>query len=229
MNRVYAPGCALMVYKSSLSAKVREFLQKDSVDMPLHTLCCRHQPSLPAGTEVVNTCAGCDRRFREQYEGVSTISLWEVLASSDSFPFIDYGGRTMTIHDACPTRSEDRVHIAIRRLLERMNITIVEADDSRARALCCGDSYFGVLPVDEVKRRMEQRAIAMPVQEVVVYCVSCIKSMHIGGKTPRYMVDLLFGEQTEIGTFEPAEWHDELDSYIKEQGSPQKTVTSLMP
>jgi len=40
--------------------------------------------------------------------------------------------------------------------------------------------------------------------------------MYIGGKKPRYLVDLLFGEETVIGTFEPDEWHKELDKFIKE-------------
>ncbi|MBS3872098.1 MAG: (Fe-S)-binding protein [Firmicutes bacterium] len=222
MKKVYAPGCALMVYKPALAKKVHTFLQRGGDDIPLYTACCRHAPPLPEGSQLVNTCAGCDRRFRAQYAGLTTISLWEVLAEDDTFPFPDYGGQMMTVQDACPTRTEDRVHIAIRRLLERMNISVRETDSSRATAVCCGDSFYGVLPVDEVKERMRRRAEAMPVPEVVVYCVSCIKSMHIGGKTPRYIVDLLFGESTEIGTSEPDAWHAELNHYIENEGNPEK-------
>ena len=40
----------------------------------------------------------------------------------------------------------------------------------------------------------------MPAEDVVVYCVSCAKAMFIGGKRPRYLVDLLFGEATVPGT-----------------------------
>ena len=43
---------------------------------------------------------------------------------------------------------------------------------------------------------MRKRAEEMPVDDVVVYCVSCIKAMQIGGRQPRYMVDLLFGGST---------------------------------
>ena len=128
----------------------------------------------------------------------------------------------MTIHDACPTRTESRVHEALRRLLARMNVSVVEAAATRGNAACCGDNFYGILPVAEVKERMRERAESMPEQEVVVYCVSCIKSMHIGGKTPRYIVDLLFGENTEIGTYEPDEWHEELNRYIDNEGDPAK-------
>jgi hypothetical protein len=38
--------------------------------------------------------------------------------------------------------------------------------------------------------------------------------MFVGGKRPRYMIDLLFGEETVPKTFEPDEWHRQLDDYI---------------
>jgi Fe-S oxidoreductase len=214
MKQVYAPGCALMIYKPELAAKILEFLNKELKSITGHLICCRHEPNLERNTQVINTCAGCDRRYRELYEGISTVSLWEILAESQTFSFPDYHGMEMSIHDACPTRSEERVHFAIRKLLERMNIKIVEPQNTGTKAICCGDGFYGVLPVDQVKEQMQKRASEMPGDNVVVYCVSCIKAMYIGGKKPRYIVDLLLGENTEIGTFEPDAWHDELQRFI---------------
>ena len=214
MKQVYAPGCALMIYKPELAKKVLEFLNKSIGNIPKHLICCRHEPKLESGTQVINTCAGCDRRYREIYEGIATISLWEILAESKTFSFPDYKGMEMSIHDACPTRTEERVHSAIRKLLERMNIKIIEPKNSRTKAICCGDSFYEVLPVELVKEQMKKRANEMPCEDVVVYCVSCIKSMHIGGKKPHYIVDLLFGEETGIGTLEPEAWHGEIQRFI---------------
>jgi Fe-S oxidoreductase len=213
MNQVFAPGCALMLYKPELADRLLEFLNRDTT-VPRHDICCRHEPNLPTGTQVINVCAGCDRRFRELYEGISTVSLWEVLAESPSFAFPDFGGLEMSILDACPTRTEARVHDAVRALLARMNIKIIEPKNTRANGTCCGDSFYSVLPVEKVKKQMAKRAGEMPREFVAVYCVSCVKAMHIGGKRPRYLVDLLFGEETEIGTFEPDAWHGELNEYI---------------
>lgn len=214
MKQVYAPGCALLIYKPKLAKKVLEFLNKDFINIPEHLTCCRHEPKLESGTQVINTCAGCDRRYRELYKGISTISLWEILAQSNKFPFPDYNGIEMSIHDACPTRTEERVHSAIRILLRKMNIKIIEPQNTRTNALCCGDSFYGILPEEQVKEQMRKRSNDMPCDNVVVYCVSCVKAMYIGGKKPRYIIDLLFGEDTEIGIFEPNEWHDELQKFI---------------
>lgn len=216
MKQVYAPGCAFMIYKPKLAQKVLEFLNKEFGDMREHLICCRHDHNLENGTEVINTCSGCDKRFRELYEEISTISLWEKLAESKLFPFPDYKGAEMTIHDTCPTRSEERVHTAIRKLAEKMNIKIIEPRNTRTKSVCCGDSYYGILSVEQVKEKMKKRSKEMPCHNVVVYCVSCIKSMHIGDKKPRYIIDLLFREDTIVGTFEPADWHGELQKFIDE-------------
>jgi len=216
VNRVYAPGCALVLYKPQLAERMLAHLVADRIASAEHLTCCRHEPRLEPGSVVINTCAGCDRRYRELYEGVSTVSLWEVLADSTTFDFPDYGGREMAIHDACPTRTEDRVHVAVRTLLDRMNIVAVEPEATRGRAVCCGDSFFGELPDDRVKALMAKRADSMPREDVVVYCVSCVNSMHIGGKRPRYLVDLLFGEETSPVAVEPGVWHAQLDEFIAE-------------
>ena len=214
MNHVFAPGCALLLHKPELARRLRAFLEREGAAVPEHLTCCHHAPDLPAGTRVINVCPGCDRRYRELYPGISTVSLWELLAEHPAFPFPDYGGRPMSILDACPTRTEVRVHRAIRRLLERMNIRLVEPQRTRERGTCCGDSFYGQLPVPQVKALMRKRADEMPCAEVVVYCISCVKAMHIGGKVPRHLVDLLFGEPTDIGICEPEAWHAQVDAFI---------------
>ncbi|MFA5816869.1 MAG: hypothetical protein WC865_14755 [Bacteroidales bacterium] len=176
--------------------------------------CCKYEPQVSSLTEVINICPGCDKRYGNDYQNTTTISLWEILAGADFFPLPDYGGRVMTILDACPTREKVVVHQAIRTLLGKMDITIIEPDKTGTRSTCCGDSFYGVIPVGEVKKQMRKRTSEMPHQDVAVYCISCIKSVYIGGKSPHYLIDLLFGEETLPGTYEPDEWHKELDEYI---------------
>ena len=61
---------------------------------------------------------------------------------------------------------------------------------------------------------MKKRAEFMPCEDVCVYCVSCIKSVHIGGKTPRHLVDLLMHEATYPQTYDTVKWHEQLQEYI---------------
>ena len=211
---LFAPGCALILYKPELAEKLHLILNKNLGEMDKLLICCQHDPQISENTRVINVCPGCDKRFGNDYKNVSTISLWEILSESDFFPFPDYHGKRMSILDACPTREQERVHNAIRTLLQRMNITLVEPKNTRTKSTCCGDSFHGVLPTEKVKELMVKRASEMPVEDVVVYCVSCIKSVFIGGKKPQYLIDLLFESETVSGTFEPDEWHSELKVYI---------------
>lgn len=215
VRQVFAPGCALMLYKPELAEKLYQVLSKNSGKIELHSTCCHHDPGLEEQTEVINICPGCDKRFSKDYANCSTVSLWEILAESDSFPFPDYQGLQMSILDACPTREKEGVHRAIRKILGKMNIELIEPQNTGTRSTCCGDSFYGIIPVEKEKEQMTKRAAEMPAEEVVVYCVSCIKSMYIGGKKPRYLIDLLFAEDTFPQTFEPDAWHKELNSYIE--------------
>ncbi|MFZ2957417.1 MAG: (Fe-S)-binding protein [Candidatus Ozemobacteraceae bacterium] len=215
MGMFFSPGCALLIHKPELAKKVFAFLKTQFSDLKEHTICCKHEPKLEQGTQIINICPGCDRRFRELYNGIHTISLWEIMAENRNFQFPDYQKKEMTILDACPTRNQPRVHDAIRTIINKMNIELIEPQKTKDKGTCCGDNFFGVLGVDKVKEQMKKRASEMPSEEVVVYCVSCIKSVYIGGKKPRYLVDLLFGENTEPGIFEPTEWHQKVDEFIE--------------
>ncbi len=214
MSLVFAPGCALMIERPRLAARLAAYLRANHGAASEHHLCCRHEPGLPPGTRIINVCPGCDKRFRELYPGLATVSVWEILASDTAFPLPDYGGAEMAVLDACPTRSETRVHEAVRSLLTRMNVRTVEPQATRTRAVCCGDSLYGVVSTAEVEAQMRKRAGEMPAAEVAVYCVSCVKAMRLGGKTPRHLVDLLFGEPTEPGVTDPDAWHAKLQQYI---------------
>jgi hypothetical protein len=213
IKKMFAPGCALMIYKPESAQKLHSVLNENMGEMEMLMTCCQHDPDLQQVTEIINICPGCDKRYRSDYEKISTISLWEILADSDFFPFPDYHNKSMTIIDACPTREQEKVQMAIRKILQKMNINLVEPEKPGTKSTCCGDGFYGVIPTDQVKDQMIKKALEMPLNDVVVYCVSCSKSMFIGRKQPRYLIDLLFGEETTAKTFDPDDWHNELSVY----------------
>jgi len=214
-RRVFAPGCAMMLYKPELAAKLHAELTTLFGEMEMLQSCCQHDPGFTTPTEIINVCPGCDRRFGSLYANVSTVSLWELLAESDRFPFPDYAGEAMTILDACPTREKEAVHDAIRALLDKMHIRLTEPANTRTKSTCCGDSFYPQLPAVKVNELMRKRTAEMPLEDVVVYCVSCIQSVAIGGKQPRYLPDLLMGLETKPTVLPTEVWHRELEEYIE--------------
>ena len=213
LHYAFAPGCALMLYKPQLAAKIHTVLSEIVGEVLLYTDCCHHDVALPDGICIINVCPGCNRRFKAKRAGITTVSLWEILMERDGFAYPDYGGMEMAVHDACPTRTETQVHAAVRTLLERMNIKVLEPAHTKTNQQCCGDSYYPAHPMPVVRQKMQERADEMPAQDVCVYCVDCVKSLHIGGKTPRYLPDLLFGEPTVPPLFDTEPWHAMLAAY----------------
>jgi hypothetical protein len=213
-NRLFAPGCALILYKPELAFKLHSILNKNLGEMEMLMTCCHHDPKFKQATLIINICPGCDKRFRSDYENSSTISLWEILAESDFFTFPDYQSQSMTIIDACPTRDQERIHLAIRKLLLKMNINLIEPKSTGINSTCCGDSFYGIISTEKVKDQMIRKASELPLNDVVVYCISCSKAMFVGGKQPHYLIDLLFAEETVSKTFEPDDWHNELSTYM---------------
>lgn len=213
-NCWFNPGCALCVYKPNAGEQVLALLNRYFGPVKLHAICCHHEPGLSKGAVIINNCAGCDRRFRSLYNGIETISLWEVLDQLPELPLPRYEGLTLSVHDSCSYRPKPQVHAAVRSLLRKMGIDIVEARLSGTESVCCGDNFYGRIPLEKVHGYQKARAAQMPCQDVAVYCVSCIKSMTIGGKTAHYMVDLLLGEETDPQETDLEKYHQMVGAYI---------------
>lgn len=202
----FNPGCALSLYMPELPDPMLRLLGGKFPEIRMHNICCRHDPKLEAGAVIVNNCAGCDRRFRSLYPGINTISYWEVLDSIENLALPDHSGLTVSIHDSCGYRHKPQVHRAIRNLLKKMNIEILESPFSGTSSVCCGDNFYGLVPNAQVEQRIQMRAKQMPCEDVVVYCIGCVRAMTAGGKKVHYLPELLFQKDT-------APMEDSLDTY----------------
>ena len=98
-----------MLYKPYLAERLHELLVGNIGPMEMSLTCCKHVPPLIPGTQVVNICPGCDRRYRENYEDSGTISLWEVLVENTFLSLPDYDGREMTGPESPSAQGAGRV------------------------------------------------------------------------------------------------------------------------
>ena len=93
MQYMFAPGCALVLYKNRLVERLHEYLRGRFGEVDLLLTCCRHTPKVAVGKCVINVCPGCDRRYRQNYETPSTVSLPSGPASKVAgFGFAEIGG-----------------------------------------------------------------------------------------------------------------------------------------
>ncbi|MCT4634067.1 MAG: (Fe-S)-binding protein [Firmicutes bacterium] len=216
MDKCYFnPGCALTTHNPESEKKILKILNEHFGTVKIHNRCCHHNPNLPEGSTIINNCAGCDRRFRSLYEGIKTISLWEVLDSIEDLPLPEYVNVKVSVHDSCSYRPKPQVHSAVRSLLRKMNVEIEEAEHHGTSSICCGDNFYPTIPLEKVREFQKNRAQQMPCDDVIVYCISCIKSMTVGGKSAHHMVDMVLGQPTFVGEVDLPKYHKVVGDYIE--------------
>ena len=200
MKKLFAPGCALQNYKPDLISRISRFLQDAFITDGVYTTCCKAGQPADEPVTLITCCPGCSHKFEATFSDVNVISLWKVLLETD-FPFPDYHGAQMSIHDSCHVRhrNSSEMQDSARQLCYRMNIQLIEPEFTRDQARCCGGSAGD----PAVRKEMAlQRAREFPVKDVVVYCTGCTRSFSITDAAPRHLLDLLFEEPT-AGLYPP--------------------------
>lgn len=218
MKYLFAPGCALMSYKPHLADKLKKLIIDKYGEMDNLLECCFTKPEIEEGTLIITPCVTCASRYTNMYPKCYSEFFLETIVESDDFDFPDYGGAMMSIQDTCSSRTMPETQATIRKLLEKMNIKLVEPARTGIKAKCCGQTLYGKADIEKVRSFMKTRASEMPCEEVVVYCSSCIMSMTQGGKHPRYILDLIFGEKTSIN-YGIESWNKRLADFRKKHSS----------
>ena len=207
MKTLFAPGCALNQYKPELISKLSRFLMDASIIDDVYLTCCKNEQKINEPVTLITCCPGCSYKFEKTYPHAQVISLWNVLIHTD-FPFPNYQGQQMSIHDSCHARhrNSSEMQNSVRLLCQKMNIGLLEPEYTKDHSRCCG----GCSPDYETRKEMAiRRAGEFPEKNVVVYCTGCTRSFSITNVKPRHIVDLLFSEPTE-GLYPPMNVKEQL-------------------
>ena len=200
MKTLFAPGCALRHYKPDRISAISRFLLESGRIDGVYLTCCKSEQKINEAVTLITCCPGCSHVFESWSPDVNVLSLWKVLLKTD-FPFPDYRGELMSIHDSCHARGRNSAEMqdSARLLCRRMNIELIEPEYTRDNARCCG----GSAPDFETRKEMAlRRAGEFPAKNVVVYCTGCTRSFSVTDIAPRHLLDLLFEEPTE-GLYPP--------------------------
>ena len=200
MKTLFAPGCALNKYKPELISEITRFLTDASIIDGVYLTCCKSEEAIEGDITLITCCPGCSHKFETRYPDAHIVSLWKILLDTD-FPFPDYKGERMSIHDSCHARhrNSSEMQDSARLLCRKMNIELIEPEYTRDDARCCGGSAGSY---EERKTMAMRRAAEFSEKNVVVYCTGCTRSFSITDVAPRHLFDLLFKEPTE-GLYPP--------------------------
>lgn len=168
-----------------------------------------------AGDTVYSLCHNCTNILDEQHEGLSLRSLWELIDRDESFAFPDHSGMTVTVQDCWRSRDRAAEQDAVRSLLGKMNIGVVELEQNRARTEFCGSTLYREQPAknarfaprhyvegaegkflphtpEEQVQIMKDYCTRFTTRTVVCYCHYCLEGLLQGGVDGRHIAQLLF-------------------------------------
>jgi len=196
--------------------KIRQFEEK----MPEGSL-RQAWSSLPdsgifkSGDAVYSLCHNCNNIIEEMHPGVQVFSLWELIDQDDSFTFPDHRGMKVTVQDCWRSKDRQSEQDAVRSLLDKMNISWVEAPKNHKDTDFCGNSLLRPQPPrnpklapryyvdgteglflphteEEQKEIMTEYCRQYSTDSVVCYCHYCLEGLKCGGKDGRHLAELLF-------------------------------------
>ena len=88
----------------------------------------------------------CAAFLRESSKAGRVISLWELLLEDEEFPLYKDSGRRVTVQDCWRAYDNRPQQDAVRELLRRMGVEMVELEENYERTRFCGTSLYEPLP-----------------------------------------------------------------------------------
>lgn len=234
-DHIYIASCVFTKQYPALSKKIREYIlnrfhmriirccaanykvEAFEKDMPAgyQTAWKRipHYQEFESGETMVSICHNCSAIFQESRPDIHVKSIWELLLEDDSFAYPDYHQESMTLQDCWRAKGNDAEKAAVRELIQRMNIRLVELPEPQEDF--CGISLYRPAPPrnlkmapkrfvqgapgkfqahtpEEQKQLMETYCRKFKTDKVIAYCHYCAAGLNLGGKQGIHLGELLF-------------------------------------
>ncbi|WP_419659055.1 4Fe-4S ferredoxin iron-sulfur binding domain protein [Desulfosarcina variabilis str. Montpellier] len=214
---LFFPGCQLAASMPGQVTRVYDYLREKLVGGVAMMLGCCGAPAHWSGRQAqfltelsrwettwkelgcpqpVMACATCLKVFKDHLPSVEPVSLWEVV---DKIGIPQAGvfrpDGPLAIHDPCTSRDAPGVQEAVRRLVDRLNVSAEELDLGRERTECCG---FGGLMENanpDLAKKVTETRSRRSNSDYLAYCAMCRDVLAGVGKRTVHLLDLMFPDQ----------------------------------
>ncbi len=216
MGNVFFPSCKVRADYKYASEKLAEYIKvKYGID-PIG--CCRvnHQKLSPDDTAIV-VCNNCAAIIEESSIAKHIQSVWEIIDNDPDFKFPDYHGEKITIQDCWIAVEKKHIQNAVRSLMRKMNIEIVELSENFEKTRFCGVNLlspctpsnaklaprryveegadmFTPMEKEEQIEHFKNHCKQITTDRVACYCKFCRDGIDMGEKKGLHMLQLLFPE-----------------------------------
>jgi Fe-S oxidoreductase len=214
---VFFPGCTLSGTRSGKTYELYAKLKKIIPDLGIVLDCCT-KPSHDLGRDdffnekfgelkkylsesgivkVIVACPNCFKIFSEYGNSIKVETVYEVIDKKNIFELKNLGG-SVNVHDPCGVRFNTFIYNAVRNIISRSGLTIVEGRYSKEKSFCCGEGGA----VNLVNRKLAGKWIGkikedLTESKVITYCAGCVNFLkpHIAAD---HLIDLLFEPENSL-------------------------------
>lgn len=165
--------------------------------------------------KVYSICHNCTDILQETKPLVPVESIWEAILADQSFHYPDYHGKEMAVQDCWRSYDNRMEQEAVRQLLRKMNIQIVELPNNFEKADFCGTTLYAPCVTrnavlaphrfvenaagkfvahseEEQRTLMQTYCRQLPTRDIVTYCHYCQTGLELGGANAVHLASLLF-------------------------------------
>lgn len=204
---VFYPSCNYAISSRENAQKLRAFMKEK---MQVAGCCLVDKREVSCEDIGIYMCQNCRRTIENK---VKTMSLWEYLLEIE-YPLPDYHGEKMVLQDCWRDRNHPEVHTAVRELMRRMHIEIVEMKENRENAKYCGTLHYETNDahlLELLRQYPDMKLSALPQElqvalmkdnfkdvdedlTIVVDCNRCKKGAQLANRKVVHLMDLILKE-----------------------------------
>lgn len=204
---IYYPSCNFRKMLPHVEKAFQNYL-RESHQMKITGCCLYTHKVLGENTALIN-CQACRENLNNSLDHPSIQSIWEFIDSDSNFVFPDFKHKKMHLIDCYRDREQKEVHKAVRNILKKMNIDIIELQYNKENANFCGVKHFEPIDEENIKLLNEQKEdklshmdkevqIALMkeyskqlIHPAVTYCNTCTQGIELAEKEVHHLLELL--------------------------------------
>lgn len=213
MEYVYFPSCRYTDESVMNSMNIQVYLRQQ-YGVSIYTCCTVDYQSLTKEQVALTVCPTCTAIIKEQAPQIKVQSIWEFLADKEDFPWPNYDGETWILQDCWRSKEDKGLQEAVRRILEKMKVQILEVPaevkqipycgttlwegpteaEQRLAPLWCASWPKEIKEAKDVQSWLKAYWQAIPKGPVVCYCTECLDGVRKGGRTGFHLMDKITKE-----------------------------------
>jgi len=211
-DTVFFPGCALSGTRPKRVRQLYDHLLEYFPNLGIVLDCCT-KPSHDLGRTtyflamfeemlqylvshniktVLTACPSCYTVFRRYGRGITTRSVYDILAKEYWPDVKSQSKQELTIQDSCVVRFEKDMQASVRRLVKACGVPFEEMKHHGKKTLCCGEGGGAHFVAPTLAGTWaEMRRQELKTDSIVTYCAGCANFLSKVAPT-FHLLDLLF-------------------------------------